>query len=185
MERTEIRPRANGFGLLEVILVFALVIAAGALVLSMFGSAQPSSEASRATTNLTVLAGDVKSLYAVGHDYSTISTQNLIDSRLVPADMVNAAGTGLQGEWADQPVSLRPETAAPSLRFVIVYEGVPPEACLKFIQGAAPYFEKVDVGTSPTGPGTTVYTTGTPLAQNTLVGVCNSSTPLVAFFTSH
>lgn len=177
-----VRSRTKGFGLLEIILVIALVIAAGAVVFTVFGSAQPSSEASHATEDLTVLAADIKSAYAVGHDYAAVNTPGLIKNKLVPASMVNGAGTGLVGLWDGQSVSIVPETASPSLRFVIVYEGIPADACVKFIQGAAPYFEDVAVGSSPGGPGTPVRTASGPIALSTLVSVCSSSTPAVAFF---
>ena len=184
MKWVPFRSRTKGFGLLEIILVIALVIAAGAVVFTVFESAQPSSEASHATEDLTVLAADIKGAYAVGHDYAAVDTAALIRNRLVPASMVNSAGTGLVGLWNGQPVTIVPETASPSPRFVIVYEGISAEACVKFIQGAAPYFEDVAVGTSASGPGTPVRTASGPLAMGTLVTLCDSSTPLVAFFTA-
>lgn len=168
----------RGFGLLEVILVFALVIGAAAIVFTVYQSTRPSEEANRATASLTVLAANIKGAYASGGNYSGISGNLLIKSGLVPKELIAASGTELQGIWS-LPITVSPDASA--RHFVITYEGIPADVCAKMILGAAPYFEDVTVG----DPGLLIRTNNGPIQANDVVTACGANPISVASFGSH
>lgn len=71
MRPTVVSPRhRRGFGLLEVILVFALLIGAGVAVFDVFRSAQASAEATDTNERLNTLAANARATF--GHDYSPL-----------------------------------------------------------------------------------------------------------------
>jgi type II secretory pathway pseudopilin PulG len=172
----------RGFGLLEVILVFALVIGAAGVVFTVFQSTQPSADSSRATSSLTLLSANIKGAYAAGGDYSTISVSGLIKNNLVPQDLLTPAGTALIGVW-QQPILVQP--TADNHHVTIVYEGIPQVACVKFILGAAPYFPTVSLGSSPTDPGTVIRTNNGPISTAAVVTTCSTNAQSVASFTTN
>lgn len=181
--RKSFRQQWAGFGLLEVILVFALVIGAAAITFTAFQSARPSADSDRATSDLTVLAANIKGVYAAGGNYSGIDTTGLIRNGLVPNVMIDADKTGLVGTW-EGSVVVTPEAASLGRRFVIAYQGIPADACTKFILGAAPYFEDVSLSTSASDPGTPVRVSNGSISGNTVANACGGTGPFVAFFTS-
>lgn len=140
------RPQ-SGFGLLEVILVTALVLVAGAIVFAVFESARPSSQASTEVTKLSTLATNLKGAYGINHDYSGLSVESVIDNHQLLPDMINTTTTA-KSQWG--AVELTPAAINGNINrgFQIVYRDVPTNACLKFVLGAAPLFPSgIAVGT--------------------------------------
>lgn len=131
--------RVSGFGLLEIILVIALVIVAGAITFAMFESARPSSQVSSEVSKISTLATNLKAAYGINHDYSGLTLAGAIQSLQVPQDMV-ASPTTAKSLWG--AVDLAPTTVSGVANhgFLITLHSVPPEACLKLVQGAAPLF---------------------------------------------
>lgn len=181
--RKSFRQQWAGFGLLEVILVFALVIGAAAITFTAFQSARPSADSDRATSDLTVLAANIKGVYAAGGNYSGIDTARLIQNGLVPTAMIDANKTGLMSTW-ERAVVVTPEAASLGRRFVIAYQGIPADACAKFLLGASPYFEDVSLSSNASDPGTPVRVSNGPVNGNTVATACAGNGPFVAFFTS-
>ncbi|BFI94991.1 MAG: hypothetical protein RSP_05010 [Rhodanobacter sp.] len=71
--RPETKARRRGFGLLEVILVFAIVIGAAAVVFTVFGFAHASSEASNIVDETNLIAGNLRtSPWAMSHDFTNV-----------------------------------------------------------------------------------------------------------------
>ena len=67
------RRKSRAFGLLEVILVFAIVIGAAAIVFTVFGFAHGASEASELADETNLVAANLRaSPWGMAHDYSTI-----------------------------------------------------------------------------------------------------------------
>jgi type II secretory pathway pseudopilin PulG len=176
------RRASRGFGLLEVILVFAIVIGAAAVVFSVVQSTQPSSDANKATSDLTTLAANIRSTYLVGSDYSSMSDTLLLQGRLVPKVMISQDGTNILGTWG-YPILVQPSVST-NHKFQMVYSGVPAAACTKFVLGAGLYFEDVNVGTSTTSVGTPVRANNQPMAAAMVAAACGAGDPLVVTFTS-
>ena len=67
------RRKSRAFGLLEVILVFAIVIGAAAVVFTEFGFAHASSEASNLVDETNVIAANLRSSpWGVSHDFTQV-----------------------------------------------------------------------------------------------------------------
>lgn len=175
------RSLRRGFGLLEVILVFALVIGASAVVFAVFQSAQPSDEAHRANSSLTVLAANIRGVYAVGGDYSSISAPLLIKNSLVPKDLIAASGTSIIGFW-QKPITV--QAYPDSHHFTIFYEGVPQDACSKFVLGTANYFSDVSMGPDLADINTVIRADNGVIDVNSVVTACGSSPTVALAFTS-
>ena len=67
--------RDHGFGLLEVILVFAIVIGAAAVVFSVFQSAKPTSDAANEVSNYATIVGNLKTTYGIHRVYTGITPE--------------------------------------------------------------------------------------------------------------
>lgn len=133
----------RGFGLFEIMLVLALVIGAGAITFGVFSSAQKSGEAANEIVLLSTIAANVKSVYGVRHDYSTLSTSAAIRAKVIPKTMIQ--GTKIYNQWG-YAITLGPDPEDSS-RFRIAYGKVPPENCSKFISGLAPFFDDITIAT--------------------------------------
>lgn len=176
-----VRRSSRGFGLLEVILVFAIVIGAAAIVFTVFQSAQPSSDSNKATSDMTVLAANIRSTYLVGSDFTGLNNALVLKGGLVPKPMISADGSSIVGAWGP-PVTVQPDPT--NRKFQIVYQGVPASACMKFVLGAGPYFEDASVGLNATSAGTPVRTNSQPIDPAVAAAACGQGDPLVVIFTS-
>lgn len=147
----------KGFGLLEVILVFAIVIGAAAVVFSVFQSAKPSADAANEAQLTSTIAANLRSTFGINHDYTGLTTTTAIDAKVIPASMVQPDGT-LRNEWGQ--VQLAAWYANPR-QFDINMNYIPLSACAKFIAGLAPSFDDVLVaGSGPSDTGGSVFTNG-------------------------
>ena len=141
--------RQSGFGLLEIILVIALVVVAASLAFVIFSSANPSAQSNTEATKLTTLASSIKGVYGINHDYSGVSNTTVIRGHMVPNDMTPAGNTtDINSLWGAVEVTPTSINGNANRGFQVVYRAVPVDACLKFVLGVAPYFpEGVAVGT--------------------------------------
>jgi type II secretory pathway pseudopilin PulG len=81
--------RRRGFGLLEVIVVFALVIGAAAVTFTVFTSANASSSASALTDDLKLVASNLRSSpWGLAHDYTTLDVPSAIKAGLFPKGLL-------------------------------------------------------------------------------------------------
>jgi type II secretory pathway pseudopilin PulG len=161
MKFHSLKKRASkGFGLLEVILVFAIVIGAAAVVFTVFQSAKPSADASNEGSNISTIATNLKSTYGVNHSYAGLTAANALLAKAIPTPMINASATnGIQSQWGN--VNVTEVTAANATvsgvdSFDINYASVPTDTCAKLVTGVAGFFDDVQVG------GTSVFTNKQP-----------------------
>lgn len=85
------RSRSRAFGLLEVILVFALVLGAGAITFSVFASAKGSADADQTAAQMNLIAANLRTIY-VNHDYSGLTTELGVKAGAVPPAMITTDG---------------------------------------------------------------------------------------------
>lgn len=81
------RSRSRAFGLLEVILVFALILGAGAITFSVFASAKGSADADQLAQQMNLIAANLRTVY-VNHDYAGLNTDTAVKSGAVPPAMI-------------------------------------------------------------------------------------------------
>lgn len=141
------RHTSKGFGLLEVILVFAIVIGAAAVVFTVFQSAKPSSDAANEVSNATTIATNLSSTFGINHNYSGLGATDdgpAIAGKIIPASMVVDA-THARSQWGNLLViaDVDPTT------YELFYDAVPADACAKFVSGAAGAFNTVYVSNQP------------------------------------
>ena len=168
---------SKGFGLLEVILVFAIVIGAAAVVFTVFQSAKPSADASNEASNLTTIATNLKSTYGINHNYPTsLGNPDAIKAKAIPSSMIAADGSTVSSQWGAVTVAGKGPT------FTITYAGVPSDACAKFVSGVAGFFPD-GIGTGTAGAtnilANGVFATGQPIAA--CAGTSGASTVTVSF----
>lgn len=171
---SKIRSKAQGgFGLLEMILVFILVIGAAAVVFTMFGSAKPSAEASNESQELSTLAANLQGTFGLGRDYSNLTDASAVQAKAVPENMVSgttAAPTIINGWGGD--LTLGP--GANKTQFSIEYAGIPAAACVKFVTAAAGFFD--NVGNTANAADGTYRQNGGPVNTSKIVTDCSAGT---------
>lgn len=133
------KTNTKGFGLLEVILVFAIVIGAAAVVFTVFQSAKPSADASNEGSNISTLATNVKSTYGINGDYAGLDLSGAIAAKAVPASMVTAPDAASNSWGGDVDVAVN---GTNSRLFDITYNAVPADVCTKLVAGVAGFFPK-------------------------------------------
>lgn len=164
--------KSKGFGLLEVILVFAIVIGAAAVVFTVFQSAKPSADASNEGSNISTIATNLKSTYGISNSYTGLTNTTAIQAKAIPASMTD--GTNVTSGWgavtvaADAGGGNAAVCATAGRCFDITYSTVPQDACLKLVQGIAGFFDDVTVD------GTEVFTAG-KIDPAKAVGACGGS----------
>lgn len=134
---------SRGFGLLEVILVFAIVIGAAAVTFSVYQSAKPTADIANAVAKMTTITGNLKSTFGVNHSYRGISTQLAIQAQAIPADMVTDA-THAHSQWGSLNVYMTSNT-----QFALVYANVPSDACTKLVMAIQNLYRDVTVKGTP------------------------------------
>lgn len=166
-----IKQRASkGFGLLEVILVFAIVIGAAAVVFTVFQSAKPSADASNEASNLTTIATNLKSTYGINHSYAGLDITGALAAKAIPASMeVGSPPTSAVSQWGAVDVN----EGADSTTFDINYATVPSDACAKFVSGVAGFFSDVKIA------DVSVFTDGKPVSADIITN-CAVTDPVVS-----
>lgn len=125
--------RRRGFGLLEVIVVFALVIGAAAVVFTVFTSSNGSAEAANQAESMGAVIGNIQSLYP-NHDFTGLNAVVTANPKaFFPPSMIDEAGTP-HNAWG--PIWLG-QYYLNSHQFDINFNNVPAESCAKFVVGLA------------------------------------------------
>lgn len=165
---SKIRSKAQGgFGLLEMILVFILVIGAAAVVFTMFGSAKPSAEASNESQELSTLAANLQGTFGLGRDYSNLTNTSAINAKAIPENMVSGTSGVING-WGG-PLTL---TTGPNrTQYTIAYDGIPAAACVKFVTAAAGFFDTV----GSTSGGSDIRANGGQVQNSAIVTFCSGT----------
>ena len=165
---------SKGFGLLEVILVFAIVIGAAAVVFTVFQSAKPSADSSNEASNLTTIATNLKSTYGINHSYTGLTKTTAIAAKAIPASMTD--GTNITSQWGAVDVKANTDTS----KFDITYNGVPNDACAKFVSGVAGFFpDGITIG----GASVMSTTNPTQVDNSAVITACGAAAPVVVIFT--
>lgn len=146
------RHRLAGFGLLEVILVFAIVIGAAAVVFTVFQSSSDTSEVSEEVSRVGALVGNLQGAYGAQKDFTPLgndgwnkSTQRAIQGGLVPASMIGGTDI-LKSPWGQayvggpSPGGQRGSVVQTRNDFEIYYPALPPAACMRFVPAVANLF---------------------------------------------
>lgn len=149
--------RPRGFGLLEVILVFALVIGASAITFSVFSPANSSSRVAESATHLNLIRGNVMSAFPLNR-YTNLDTTTAVKGRLVPAALVNGQFDGSvvpHNVWGGD-VSVQATTDGQG--FVVGFTGVDPADCPRFAGQTLTQFAQVTINETPVTSMTDVAT---------------------------
>jgi type II secretory pathway pseudopilin PulG len=149
-----IRKKTRGFGLLEVILVFAIVIGAAAVVFTVFQSAKPSADAANEVDHATLIASNIKSVLGTygTNNYVGLNTTQAIASKAIPASMISADGTTINSTWGPITVDFDGGNgtglcATSGHCFDVAFYKVPANACFKFVVGMKNFYpDGVKVG---------------------------------------
>jgi type II secretory pathway pseudopilin PulG len=136
--------RTRGFGLLEIILVFAVLLGAGAVIFGLFESAQTRSEAHTQAENARTAMGNMASTLGAHHDYSALPTGYFGDAptsataaSFFPKSMVQANGSTIQSPWGTVTLNNYRDSFSYGLptnsQYVMVFNNVPPDVCPYFL----------------------------------------------------
>lgn len=157
------RPRSSrGFGLLEVILVFAVLAGAGVVVFDQFQSAQARANAHVQAENARTAMGNLQSTLGASHNYSALPTgyfgsapPSSAAATFFPKGMLQADGS-IMSPWGSVTLNNYRDSFAYGLasnsQYVMVFNNVPQDECPYFLVdllNQANGFYSVGVG--PTG----------------------------------
>lgn len=166
--------KMGGFGLLEIIFTVLLSMGALAVTVVAYNFVQASSKASNASKNLSTIAANVASTFGAMGDYSSLSQSLAIKANIIPKTMHK--GDAMQNMWGGSIVIK--QMPANSSKYAILYYGVDPDSCIKFVRKSAALFDRVSMLTSQLGEGggfnkTIVYDNG-KVNMNGLIESCDA-----------
>lgn len=152
--------RKKGFGLLEVIVVFALVIGAAAVVFTVFSSSNASAEAANQTEAMNVVVANIRALHPHA-DYSDLyDTAQANPKAYFPSSMIGADGVP-HTPWS--PILVGPYFKN-SHQFDVNQNFVPNDgaACAKYVSamGMVGFDDILVAGSGPDDKGGSVFTNG-------------------------
>lgn len=145
------RHHSRGFGLLEIILVFAIVIGAGAVTFEVFKSASASAQAADESDRLNAIAASITgSALGIAHNYDPMggaspgmnTTNSAIGGSFLQKYYTSTANGGSTNQWGGSvligsfPYAASLNQAAGSL-FVIQTSNVPQDVCPKLLAALA------------------------------------------------
>lgn len=130
--RARLKRRSRAFGLLEVILVFAIVIGAAAVTFTVFSSANGSAEAADQAEAMSAVIANIQAQHQ-NYDYSALNAEVTANPwAFFPPSMID--GNVPHNAWG-------PILAGPYFRnhhqFDLNFNNVPAEACAKFVTALA------------------------------------------------
>lgn len=167
----------KGFTLVELMIVIVL----GGLVIAVAVAAAPRIKANiqgnKDMADIPDIVGNVQAHYSLKTSFSTLTNTIVTSYKLVPDDMIVAAGT-ISNRYGGT-VTLAPATiSVANDSFTISYGGVPSRVCLKIVPQLAPQFLNASVN------GTVVKATGGVVNDTTAATQCNSSETNTLLFTA-
>lgn len=133
--------RSRAFGLLEVMLVFALIIGAGAIVFSVYSSAASSARATGVVDQASLIAGNLKASPWAQQStgYTGLTTARAIAIGVIPSSMTTDGSViTVYG-----PLTVSGNYIMPNGRFGYVISlgsGIPTGDCVKIVQEATRFF---------------------------------------------
>lgn len=178
--KLSLSPRARvskGFGLLEVILVFAIVIGAAAVVFTVFQSARPSANAANEASNLSTIATNLKSTFGISHNYARLDTQQANFAGAIPKSMA-VGTTAAESQWGPVTIGGKAATATKPSTFGVTYTSVPSDTCFKLVAGVEGFFDDINVY------GKSVFVSGKPI-NSKILKQCAGASVVNIVFTGH
>ncbi|MCA8354224.1 type 4 pilus major pilin [Burkholderia cepacia] len=143
---------ARGFTLIEILLVVGFIALAGIGIYVVYNKVQTGNAANTEARNLDTLRAGVKNLYGASVNYANITPAVLLNGRVVPDNMRDAAGANIVNSFGGT-VGVAQATygtgAAANNAFAITYPNVPADVCSKFVTVGGNSFNRVVVGTTP------------------------------------
>lgn len=137
--------RQQGFSMVELMLVFAVILGLAAMVFYVYPSVVESRLAKEEQTNLTALQAGVKSVYQGRANYATLTSTILLNGQVVPSNMVS--GTDVINRWREivtiGPVTLGGGSANNGFSFT--YTGVSQAACVKMAVSLGANFDVINI----------------------------------------
>lgn len=114
--------KLRGLTLMEALLFLGLaaIVIVGAFTL--YNNASSTTKMNQAKTQLQAYIGGVKSLYSSQNDFSTVSTELVINAGIAPSEAID--GVELINPWGGQTV-----ITGSQRHFSITFETVPQSAC--------------------------------------------------------
>ncbi len=157
------RRKSRAFGLLEVILVFAIVIGAAAVVFTVFTGANGSANADRVVAQTDLIAANIRtSPWGMNHDYSTLPTNGQYIPGIFPTDW-NQSGQAIDPSTG-QPALIGPGFNNQQFNITMNYEPSDGAACTKMLSAFAAegYDDIWAAGPGPSDRGSSVCATTNP-----------------------
>lgn len=142
-----------GFGLLETILVFAIVIGAGTIVFSVFRAASAGSNSSEAVDQVKLVISNLQSLNVqyratgqsvypmvpMGNPEGAALRQQVFQG-MTPAGVDHNGWPAYQGVWGGSLVSVLPNGTR---QWQVQYSNVDADSCPRFVMGVAPMADTI------------------------------------------
>jgi prepilin-type N-terminal cleavage/methylation domain-containing protein len=150
------RKHAQGFSLLELLLVLGVIAALAIAAFIVFPSVQAGNQANTETANLNTIQAGLKGLYTNGR-FTGLNNTSAITARVVPANMVANDFTG-----ATPPTNIWggavtvAEASTGDTHFEIVYGDVTQAACVKLVPALVSNFEAVETQVAVVADATNV-----------------------------
>lgn len=170
---------ARGFTLIEILLVVGFIALAGIGIYVVYNKVQTGNAANTEARNLDTIRAGVKNLYGGTVNYGTVSETVLLQGRVVPDGMRDAAGTAIINSFGGT-VKVSPTTfggGAANNAFVILYPKVPLDVCSKFVTVGGNGFNKVEIGgVGGTAVKDTSKATGNVIDVAGTAAACNGGT---------
>lgn len=125
------RQDQKGLTLIEAAMVLGVAALVIAGVLVLYSQANTSNKTSEALNQLNIVQQAVRNVYGGSGDFSTLVVGDLIAAKVLPAKMINAAGTGLSNAF-NGAINIQPSTDAANAPggFEISFTGIPADACV-------------------------------------------------------
>lgn len=181
--------KARGFTLIEILLVVGFIALAGIGVYVVYNKVQTGNAANTEARNIDTLRAGIKNIYGASVNYNGIQASVLLNGRVVPDNMRNAAGTAIVNSFGGT-VTVAAATfgtgAAADNAFAITFPNVPADVCSKLVTVGGNSFNKVSVaGTDVKDTSSTTGATANgKLDVAGMTTACNNSAGVQLILTS-
>lgn len=188
---------SHGFGLLEVIVVLALLIGASAIVFTVFKSAEANAETSEAVDQVQQVASNLRGLRAMspgsnadGSVYllanapttAGVAIRQMVFKGMTPVlNTSNPSWPTYQGAWGGSSLILTQATMVPGGNaqndyWALMYTNVDAASCPRFVMGVAPSVDYMEMYAATAVSGSpnqaVVKPLGGSLDQAAVLGLC-------------
>lgn len=144
--------KKKGFSLLEILLVLAIASAVVAAAFIIYPKVQVSNNIKKETNNIGTIRTGLTSLYAsVATPSANLNMNQLvINAKIVPDNMLTATNGEILSSWGPVYVGASFLDSG-KIGFIIRYENLTNEVCVKLLSAMANGFDEVKVASSNMG----------------------------------